>query len=127
MADSPVFFKCNLCGKVIGELAPGAPETICCGEAMALLTANTSDGAQEKHVPVVTRASDVLTVKIGAVTHPMISDHFIQWIYVRTKKGGQRRILTSGETPEARFNVSEDEPVTVYEYCNLHGLWAIEV
>ena len=34
--------------------------------------------------------------------------------------------LDAGEKPEAAFHVPAGAPVTVYEYCNLHGLWKAE-
>jgi superoxide reductase len=121
------FFYCKHCGKIIGMIFdPGTP-TICCGEPMQELIANTSDGAKEKHVPVVKVTGDTVEVTIGSVLHPMIPEHFIQWIYLQTKKGGQRKRLSPGEEPKAVFVLKDDEPVTAFEYCNLHGLWKADI
>ncbi|MHC1771206.1 MAG: desulfoferrodoxin family protein [Flexilinea sp.] len=121
------FFYCKHCGKIIGMIFdPGTP-TICCGEPMQELIANTSDGAKEKHVPVVKVTGDTIEVTIGSVLHPMIPEHFIQWIYLQTKKGGQRKRLSPGEEPKAVFVLKDDEPVTAFEYCNLHGLWKADI
>ena len=46
---------------------------------MQLLTANTTDGAREKHVPVVTREGNTVSVNVGSVDHPMIPEHYIEW------------------------------------------------
>ncbi len=98
------------------------------GEPMKVLTANTTDAAQEKHVPVVEVDGNKISVKVGSVAHPMTEAHFIQWIYLQTKNGGQHRYLTPTDKPEATFLIAEgDTPIAVYEYCNLHGLWMAKI
>jgi len=96
---------------------------VCCGQKMDRLTPNTTDAAQEKHVPVVVRDSKKLIVKVGSAAHPMLEAHSIEWIYLHQANGGQRRILAPGAAPEAAFCVAEGEALEVYAYCNLHGLW----
>ena len=101
-----------------------AAEISCNGAPMKVLTANTTDAAQEKHVPVVEVDGNKISVKVGSVAHPMTDAHLIEWIYLQTKKGGQHRYLTASDKPEAIFFIAEDDtPLAVYEYCNLHGLW----
>ena len=101
-----------------------AAELSCNGAPMKVLTANTTDAAQEKHVPTFEVDGKKITVKVGSVAHPMTEPHLIEWIYLQTKKGGQYRYLTHEDKPEAVFYVAEDDkPLAVYEYCNLHGLW----
>ena len=86
------------------------------------LTANTTDGAHEKHVPVIEQQGDHVTVKVGSMEHPMLEAHYIQWILLETATGYQKKDLKPGEKPEAEFAVTE--PIlAAYEYCNLHGLW----
>ena len=85
--------------------------------------ANATDAAREKHVPVVTVEGNTVSVTVGSVEHPMTEEHYITWIYLETEKGGQRKALKPGEAPSATFTLIDDEPVGVYEYCNLHGLW----
>ena len=106
----------------------GTDEIICNGAPMKQLVANTTDAAQEKHVPVVEVDGKKITIKVGSVAHPMTDAHLIQWIYLQTKKGGQYRHLTPVDKPEATFIVADDdEPVAAYEYCNLHGLWTAKI
>ena len=82
------------------------------------------DAATEKHVPVVTRSGNTLTVNVGSVAHPMLSAHFIQWIAVETNQGSQIKYLKPETAPEAVFALADgEEALAVYEYCNLHGLW----
>ena len=122
------FYKCSHCGKVIEILAaPGTP-TVCCGEPMRELVCGTTDGALEKHVPVVTAEGNRVAVRIGEVAHPMLEEHFINFIVLETRKGVQRVDLKPGDAPEAVFAIADgDEAVTAYEYCNLHGLWKKDI
>ena len=118
------FFICKHCGNLITMLNSSGTPVSCCGENMTELIANTVDAAQEKHVPVVNIEGTIVTVKVGSVAHPMLAEHFIQWIYLLTEQGEQIKHLAPGEAPEAVFSLIEgDKVVSVYEYCNLHGLW----
>lgn len=99
----------------------------CCGEKMELLDPNTVEASGEKHIPVVSVNGDEITVTVGSVEHPMLPEHFIEWIYLETEKGGQRKGLKPGEKPEVKFIVTDDKPISVYAYCNLHGLWKTDI
>ena len=119
------FYRCNKCKKIIVTLHDSACGTFCCGEEMVDLTANTTDGATEKHVPVVTREGSKITVNVGDVDHPMLDVHYIEFIALQTEKGFRIAYLEPGDKPCADFY--EEEPViAVYGYCNLHGLWKTE-
>lgn len=109
------FYKVN--DQIIPSATPLAE-----GEA---LTPNTTDGAYEKHVPVIEQHGDHVTVKVGSVAHPMLDVHYIEWIILETATGFQKKDLKPGEAPEADFAVTEPV-VAAYEYCNLHGLWKAE-
>ena len=82
----------------------------------------TTDAAVEKHVPEYTVEDGIVNVKVGSVEHPMIPEHYIEWIVLETATGYQKHDLKPGEAPEAHFAVTEPV-VAAYEYCNLHGLW----
>ena len=90
------------------------------------LTPNTTDGAYEKHVPVIIHHSDSVIVKVGSVAHPMLEAHYITCIILETAGGFQRKDLKPGDAPEASFAVTEPV-IAAYEYCNLHGLWMAKV
>ena len=97
---------------------------ICCGDPMTELVPGSVDASKEKHVPVIAADGNTVTVSVGAVAHPMLDEHYIQWIYLQTEQGGQRKCLTPGMEPKAVFAlVSGDKAVAAYAYCNLHGLW----
>lgn len=117
------FFICKHCGNFVATIFHSGVTPVCCGEPMTELKPNTVDAAQEKHVPVVSVSGGKVTVKVGSVPHPMVPEHYIQWILLETKKGEQRKALNPGDKPEAVFVLEDDEPVAAYEYCNLHGLW----
>ena len=118
------FYKCERCGNIIAHIQDSGVRCRCCGEEMKPLTPNTSDGAGEKHVPVMRVDGQRVTVTVGSVEHPMLEAHFIQWILLETKQGRQRKALKAGDRPVAVFALTEgDEPVAAYAYCNLHGLW----
>ena len=122
------FFVCEECGNLVGALYfSGAPMT-CCGDHMTELLPGTVDASLEKHVPVVEVNGNTVTVKIGAVAHPMTEEHSIQWVYLHTEKGGQRFCLNPGDEPKAVFALTEgDKAVEAYAYCNLHGLWKTDL
>lgn len=122
------FFVCKHCGNLIGMIHNSGVPIVCCGEPMTELVANTVDASVEKHIPVVTVDGNKVTAKVGSVEHPMVEEHYIQWIYLETNKGGHRKNLSPGQAPEVAFAVLEDEkPVAVFAYCNLHGLWKTEI
>ena len=127
MAESRIFI-CRTCGNIVMFINQGGGQLTCCGKPMEELKANTTDAAQEKHVPVVTVSGQTVKVVVGSTVHPMTEAHYIQWIYLRTKNGGQYKMLTPTDAPEAEFELAPgDEAVAVYEYCNLHGLWKADI
>ena len=124
MSCEPKFYVCKKCGNLVGMIHASGAKMVCCGEEMSELVANTVDASKEKHVPVVTVSGTTVTVKIGAVEHPMTEEHLIQWVYLDTAKGGQRKCLKAGDKPEVTFSLTaDDKAIAAYAYCNLHGLW----
>ena len=119
------FLKCEKCGKIVAMVNDmGCCPTKCCGETMKEMPVNTEDGAHEKHLPVYKVEGNIVSVKVGEVTHPMLEVHYIQWIALETNLGNQRKVLKPGQAPEAQFALLPgEEVVAVYEYCNLHGLY----
>lgn len=127
MCNKGKFYVCKTCGNLVGLINEGGGKLVCCGKEMEELVPNTVDAATEKHVPVIEVEGNKVTVKVGSVTHPMLPEHFIQWIYLVTKQGVQRKCLSPGEEPVAVFALAEgDEVEAAYEFCNLHGLWKKE-
>ena len=117
------FYVCKHCGNMIGMIFASGVPIICCGEPMTEMIAHDADEGYEKHIPVVKVDGDKVDVVVGSVEHPMTEAHFIEWIYLQTKNGGQRKALKAGDRPAVSFTLTDDAPVCVFAYCNLHGLW----
>jgi len=126
MKNELKIYKCPLCGNIVEMVETKAGKLVCCGQEMVQLEANTSDGAKEKHVPVVTVDGNKVTVEVGSVAHPMLDEHHIAWIILETDNGFQRTYLDHTGSPQAVFALPQDEKaVAAYEYCNLHGFWKV--
>lgn len=119
--------RCADCGAMIEVLkdctCSGCCGFSCCGKPMTLLKENTSDGAAEKHVPVIEAKGNGVLVKVGEIAHPMIEEHYIAWIEVTSGSVVMRRQLNPGEPPEAFFEIPYSDKLVAREYCNKHGLW----
>lgn len=127
MNHNRMFLRCNICGNIIGMIHDAGVTPVCCGEEMELLTVNTTDASQEKHVPVARRNGDEIAVNIGDTDHPMTKEHHITWIAVADENQTCRISLEMAGRPKAAFCMKNGGSATVYAYCNLHGLWASEV
>jgi superoxide reductase len=151
------FYRCEKCGNVVAIVKSGGGELTCCGQAMTKLQANSTDAAIEKHVPVLTVEGGRIIAAVGSVAHPMTAEHYIEWIAMVAGNRVEIVHLMPGKKPKARFSYfpGEDEviyvgkndeivpncegtpcnfvyndnisKVTVYAYCNLHGLWKTEL
>ena len=111
------FFQCKECGLMAASLndkvIPNLNELI----------PNTVEASGEKHKPVVKVDGDKVIVSVGSVAHPMVEEHWIEWVWLQTSKGGQYKVIQPGQAPEAVFQLERETPVAAYAYCNLHGLW----
>lgn len=118
------FFKCKHCGQIVAIVKSTNVPIICCGEPMQELKPGTTDGALEKHVPVYTKDGNKVIVNVGAVAHPMLPEHYIEWVAIETKLGNQRKKLEPNQEPKVCFSLCDgDEVVAVYAYCNIHSLY----
>lgn len=114
-------YRCSICGGVVEVLHQGNVMQ-CCGQPMTLLRENDTDGAREKHVPVVEAVEGGYRVTVGSVEHPMLAEHYIEWIELVTDSHVYRKELKPDEKPEALF-LTDARQVFARAYCNLHGLW----
>ncbi len=118
------FYICDVCGNIVQKVHDSKVPVMCCGKPMRELVPNTTEAANEKHLPVVKVEGNVVRVQVGSVEHPMTEGHWITWIMLETNQGMNRKPLTPSDRPEAVFVLAENEtPLAAYEYCNLHGLW----
>ena len=117
-------YKCEVCGNMVEMVHASQGELVCCNQPMILLDENSTDAAQEKHVPVIEEKGDGILAKVGSVAHPMEDKHYIEWIEV-VEEGNEksiRKFLKPGDAPEALF-CKPSKKYKVREYCNVHGLW----
>ena len=126
MADAK-FYKCGKCANLFVKVIEGPCMPQCCGAPCEELQAGSTDAATEKHVPAVTREGGKIIAKVGEVEHPMLDAHYIQFVALATDDRIEIKKLHPGEAPVAEFACDGSENVTVYEYCNLHGLWKAEL
>ena len=118
------FYICSHCGNIIAKVKDVGVPVMCCGQKMTEIIPGSTEASQEKHIPVYQVEGNIVTVRVGAVDHPMTAEHLIEWVSLQTKQGNQRKILAPGQEPVVRFALCEgDEVEAVYAYCNLHGLW----
>lgn len=118
------FYRCETCGQIIAVVKKTGVPVMCCGKPMQEIIPGTTDASVEKHVPVYEVKDNKVVVTIGAAAHPMVEEHFIEWVSLQTKQGNQRKVLVPGTEPKVCFSICDgDEVEAVYAYCNLHGLW----
>lgn len=150
-----IFYRCEVCGNMVALIKSGGGTLACCGQDMTKLVANTVDASQEKHVPDVKIDGKKIMVQVGSVEHPMVSEHYIEWIALVSGDKVEIKYLQPGMKPVAKFKYKFDEEkvlytdddnevpncegkpcnfeyternnISIYEYCNLHGLWKTEL
>ena len=83
-------YRCQICGNVVEVVNPGAVLS-CCGEPMKLMKENTSDGAKEKHVPVIEPIEGGYRVTVGSVEHPMLPERTLLLIFFQLYHGIYRQ------------------------------------
>lgn len=128
MNNSKKFLICSVCGNMVGMIEDKGPKLVCCGKKMNELVENTTEASVEKHTPVVNIGNNKVNVQVGSTLHPMTQEHHISWIYLLTTQGGQRKSLEVDSDPIVEFVLTEnDKLLEVYAYCNLHGLWKLEL
>jgi len=126
MKNERKFYWCNHCGNLVEFYENAGINIICCGERMVELKPNMMDATQEKHVPALSCDQNTLKVTVGSIPHPMTEEHYIEWIAVADGNRTTRVQLSVPSAPEAEYYIGEG-PITVYAYCNLHGLWAADL
>lgn len=121
MKENVRFYRCPICGNVIGLIDGDMEHIKCCGKPMELMVANTTDAAVEKHVPTYEIVDDEIVVKVGEIEHPMEKEHYIMWIAQVSDNRTTRVRLYPEQSTETRFPYIKGS--TLYAYCNKHGLW----
>ena len=118
------FYICRHCGNIVAMVKDSGVPVMCCGQKMTEIVPGTTDASLEKHVPVYTVEGNKVFVTVGAAAHPMLPEHYIEWVSLQTKFGNQRKAIHPGDEPKVCFTLCDgDEVEAVYAYCNLHSLW----
>lgn len=118
------FLVCDDDKNIVEVLANNGEEIRCGDKPMHELVANSTNAAQEKHLPQVSVNGNIVKVDVGSVQHPMEEAHSITWVHIVTDQGIQRKHLKTGTDPVVEFALCNGEKLQeVYAYCNLHGLW----
>lgn len=118
------FLICEHCGNIVAMVKDAGVPVMCCGQKMTEIVPGTTDAAAEKHVPVYQVEGNVVKVRVGSTAHPMLPEHYIEWVFLQTRQGSQWKKLHPGVAPETCFALCEgDEVKAVCAYCNLHSLW----
>lgn len=116
-------YKCEICGNVVEMMTGGKGTLVCCGEPMVHREEQTEDYALEKHVPLVEKADGGVKVTVGSTLHPMVAEHYIEWIEAIDGDTSYITFLKPGDEPVAFFPLNDMDGVIVREHCNIHGLW----
>jgi len=118
-------YKCLVCGSVVERANDINSTLVCCDKNMMEQSPKTEETKLEKHVPFIEEIEGGVLVKIGEnEDHPMLDNHYIEFIEILTKGGAIiRKNLNPGDKPETTFSFRKDQIVQVREFCNLHGLW----
>ncbi|MGM9540710.1 desulfoferrodoxin family protein [Anaerovibrio sp.] len=125
---TPKFCYCEQCGNIVEMIHDSGAPLTCCEQKMKQLVPGSVDASLEKHVPVYNLIGSIVKVTVGSVEHPMVPEHFIGWIALKTNHGIQRKILSPANSPEATFTLNQGEHIeSIFAYCNLHGLWKADV
>lgn len=123
MTEIREIYKCEICGNIVEVLHSGKGELVCCGQPMKKMEEKAEDSSVEKHVPYIEKTEKGVLVKVGQnQEHPMMEEHYIEWIQVIADGSSYRKFLKPGDKPEAEFEIKADK-IEAREYCNIHGLW----
>lgn len=118
------FYYCDTCNSIYTFVNESKEVLNCCQNPLKELIPNSTNASLEKHIPVLERMGNHILIKVGSEVHPMLPEHFIEWILLETTRGYQLKNLKPMEAPMAEFVLSKDEEVlTAYAYCNIHKLW----
>ncbi len=125
MANLYNVYKCNKCSNVVMKMKTDDSTMSCCDLNMIHMPEQTADSTKEKHVPVIEKTDAGYRVTVGSTPHPMLENHWIQWIELVINGSRMITELNPGDDPSASFNCKHESgaKVTAREYCNLHGLW----
>lgn len=113
--------QCKECNTLVKVIKNYDSNLICCGKPMQIIKPNTTEASAEKHLPTYEKIGNTLKI---TVNHVMEQEHYIEWILVVGKKGFKEQIFNPLDIPT--MELPYEEGLTIYSYCNKHGLWKTE-
>jgi len=117
-------YGCEYCKNLFLTLTDGHVVPMCCHKDMFELQFGSTDGATEKHAPAISQDGDAVVVPVGEIEHPMLPEHYVEWIVVEADDQAFIQYLKPGDKPVAEFKIpAKVKKLVAYEYCNLHGAW----
>ena len=119
------FYICKHCGNVAVKVTDHNTPLSCCGDVMKELLPNTIEAALEKHKPVIVNEEGGRFAVVGSVTHPMTPEHYIEWIVVEYPNHYRTYHLNPNDEPKVKI-CGNCDPINMYAYCNIHGLWEMD-
>lgn len=125
MSKELIIKKCPKCGsliKVIEDCHCPNGTISCCDTPMETIIPNTTEASVEKHIPTYQKVDDQLQI---TVNHVMEKDHYIKFILIQTKNEVRELHFTPNDFPT--MTIPYQPGMTIYSYCNKHGLWKEEV
>ena len=123
MTEINQVYKCEICGNIVEVAHAGAGSLVCCGQEMKLLEEHEKENpGNEKHVPIINKTENGFKVVVGLIEHPMLEEHYIEFIELVADNIVYRKFLKPGEKPEAEFCINAQE-ISARAYCNVHGFW----
>jgi superoxide reductase len=122
MKPTERFYKCNICGNVIGMIEDAGVPLYCCNQPMEKIHASQENNSP--NAPKVKVNNKEVSVYVGDFNHNISDTDHVGWVYLETDEGGHRKNLGPKNRPEICFSLSESEtPRSIFAYCNKHGLW----
>ena len=106
-------YVCPVCGNVIH--AAGEAVISCCGITLPPLEPEPADDDHALRIEII---EDEYYV---SMRHPMSREHYISFLVAVSDMGIQMVKLYPEGAAEARFRI--DRVMTLYAYCNRHGLF----
>ncbi|MDR0912450.1 MAG: desulfoferrodoxin [Methanobrevibacter sp.] len=117
-------YRCRVCKNIVEVVMESDGILVCHDQPMELLEARQLPEGGVKHIPIIERDGNKVTVKIGEVTHPMEEEHYIELIELFADNKVYKKILKPGDEPVATFEIEESiTDLKAREYCTVHGLW----
>lgn len=117
--------KCNKCGAMAEVLLDCTCKDCgikCCGEQMQEMSQNNTEYSFEKHMPTFEIVGNYV---VATVPHVMEEKHYIEWIGLDSDTINAKKYFKPNEVAKAVFPYVKG--AKILSYCNLHGLWSIEI